>query len=151
MPFVDKAIFSIESLKKFCCIGKPTLETSTGVVSVVFEDEKGNSQEVTKEMRSGEGKKGIMTLLLSNIDRFQGVRLAGGRINDSKLEVGVFESSSSWRLISSAAGEVTLRFGAAEVFVQVNSSCFKLLRPQSIRVGFDRKIRVLINKDTLEC
>jgi len=26
-----------------------------------------------------------MTLVLSNIDRFQGVKLKGGRINDSKL------------------------------------------------------------------
>jgi len=26
-----------------------------------------------------------MTLVLSNIDRFQGVKLRGGRINDSKL------------------------------------------------------------------
>jgi hypothetical protein len=31
-----------------------------------------------------------MTLVLSNIDRFQGVKLKGGRINDSKLEIGVF-------------------------------------------------------------
>lgn len=48
ISIVNKAIFNIESFKKFCCIGKPTLETSTGVVSVIFQDEKGNTQEVTK-------------------------------------------------------------------------------------------------------
>lgn len=45
---MNKAIFNLESFKKFCCVGKPTLETSTGVVSVIFQDDKGNSQEVTK-------------------------------------------------------------------------------------------------------
>lgn len=72
-------------MKKFCCIGKPSLESSTGIISVIFKDEKGNEQEVTKELRQEEGKKGIMTLVLSNIDRFQGVKLQGGRISDSKL------------------------------------------------------------------
>jgi hypothetical protein len=52
---------------------------------VVFQDEKGYQQEISKEMRGEEGKKGIMTLLLSNIDRFQGLKLNGGRISDSKL------------------------------------------------------------------
>jgi hypothetical protein len=60
--------------------------------------------EITKEMRGEEGKKGIMTLVLSNIDRFQGIRLKGGRISDSKLEIGVFESSNGWRLISPSNG-----------------------------------------------
>jgi hypothetical protein len=46
--FMDKFAFNIESLKTFCCIGKPSLETSTGIVSVVFKDEKGYEQEVTK-------------------------------------------------------------------------------------------------------
>jgi hypothetical protein len=55
-------------------------------------------------MRGEEGKKGIMTLVLSNIDRFQGIRLKGGRISDSKLEIGVFESSNNWRLISPSNG-----------------------------------------------
>ena len=46
--FMDKCVFSIESLKTFCCVGKPSLETSTGIVSVIFKDEKGYEQEVTK-------------------------------------------------------------------------------------------------------
>lgn len=83
--FVDKMVFNVESLKKFCCIGKPSLETSTGVLSIIFQDEKGYEQEITKELRGEEGKKGIMTLTLSNIDRFQGTKLKGGRISDSKL------------------------------------------------------------------
>ena len=49
-----------------------------------------------------------MTLLLSNIDRFQGMKLDGGRISDSKLEIRVFESSNSWRLISASNGEINM-------------------------------------------
>lgn len=41
---VDKMVFNVESLKKFCCIGKPSLETSTGVLSIIFQDEKGYEQ-----------------------------------------------------------------------------------------------------------
>ena len=59
-------------------------------------------------MRGEEGKRGIMTMVLSNIDRFQGVKLNGGRISDSKLEIGVFESSNSWRLISASNGDINM-------------------------------------------
>jgi hypothetical protein len=145
----NKVIFNMESFKKFCCIGKPSLEASTGIVSVTFHDEKGHEQEVTKELRSEEGRRGIMSLVLSNIDRFQGSKLQGGRISDSRLEIGVFESSSSWRLISPSNGEVSIRLKAAEVFVQVNSTCLRLMSPSTIRVNLERKVKVLINKDTL--
>ena len=30
-----------------------------------------------------------MSLLFSNIDKFMGIKLNGGRLNDSKLELGV--------------------------------------------------------------
>lgn len=40
-----------------------------------------------------EGKEGVMSLLFSNIDRFMGMKLKGGRINDGKLEMNVCESS----------------------------------------------------------
>jgi hypothetical protein len=49
--FMDKFVFNIESFKTFCCVGKPSLESSTGIVSVIFKDDKGNEQEVTKELR----------------------------------------------------------------------------------------------------
>lgn len=41
---MDKFVFNIESLKTFCCLGKPSLESSTGIVSVIFKDDKGNEQ-----------------------------------------------------------------------------------------------------------
>lgn len=149
--FVDKMVFNVESMKKFCCIGKPSLETSTGVLSIVFQDEKGYEQEITKELRGEEGKKGIMTLTLSNIDRFQGTKLKGGRISDSKLEIGVFESSSSWRLMSASNGQLRIRLKGEETYVQVNSTCLKLVKAVSITIDLERKVKVLINKDTLEC
>ena len=42
--FMDKLVFNIESLKTFCCVGKPSLARSTGIVSVIFKDEKGHEQ-----------------------------------------------------------------------------------------------------------
>lgn len=43
-------IFGLESFKKFCCLGNPTLEASTGIASILFKDEKGDSQEITKRL-----------------------------------------------------------------------------------------------------
>jgi hypothetical protein len=90
-----------------------------------------------------------MTLVLSNIDRFQGMKMKGGRINDSKLEIGVFESSNVWRLVSPSNGEIRIKLKAAQVYMQVNSTCLKLINATTITVNLERKVKVLINKDTL--
>ena len=39
--FFNKFLYSIEGLKKFCCVGNPSMKTSTGIARMVFLDEKG--------------------------------------------------------------------------------------------------------------
>ena len=39
--FFNKLLYSVEGLKKFCCVGVPSMKTSTGVVRMGFKDEKG--------------------------------------------------------------------------------------------------------------
>lgn len=61
---------------------------------MLFRDEKGHTQEITKHLVKEGSKRGVMTLLFSNIDKFMGLKLQGGRLNDGKLEMGVYESSN---------------------------------------------------------
>jgi hypothetical protein len=72
-------------MKKFCCLGSPSLETSTGIVSIFFQDDKGQSQEITKELTKEGSKRGVATLLFSNIDKYMGMKLKGGRMSDGRL------------------------------------------------------------------
>lgn len=95
---LNRLLFGLHSAKKFCCLGKPSLEEGTGLVELSFTDEKGHSVEIAKQVG---GKRGVASVVLSNIDRFQGGKLEGGKMNDGKLELGVLESSSEWRLITS--------------------------------------------------
>lgn len=141
-------IFSLESFKKFCCIGSPSLEDSTGVVSIFFQDEKGHQHEITKELVREGSKRGIMSLLFSNIDKFMGMKLGGGRLNDGKLEVGVYESSKELRSIE-AAREVVVQMNAAEIFMSVGNSCLRLVHPRELRISHWGKVKLLISKDTL--
>ena len=83
-------IFNIESAKKFCCIGSPSLEASTGIVSIFFRDGKDREREINKELVKEGSKRGVMSLLFSNTDKFQGMKLMGGRLNDAKIEMGVY-------------------------------------------------------------
>lgn len=39
--FFNKLKYSLEGLKKFCCVGSPSLRESTGIVKMNFMDEKG--------------------------------------------------------------------------------------------------------------
>jgi hypothetical protein len=82
---MNRVIFNIESAKKFCCLGNPSLEASTGIVSIFFKDEKDYKREITKELVKEGSKRGIMSLLFSNIDKFMGMKLSGGRLNDGQL------------------------------------------------------------------
>jgi len=96
-------------------------------------------------------KKGIMSLLLSNIDKFMGIKLNGGRLNDGKLELGVCESSDKFRLIDTSGGEIVVRMNAEQVFMSVGSVCLRLVHPKELRVKLWGKVKLLISKDTLEC
>ena len=64
--------------------------------------------------------------------------------------MGVYESSNQFRLVG-ASGEVLVSLNAQELYISVNNTCLKLLRPREIRVSLWGKIRVLISKDSLEC
>lgn len=90
-----------------------------------------------------------MSLLLSNIDKFMGIKLSGGRLNDARIEVGVCESSDKFRLIDSSGGEIVVRMNAEQVFMSVGSVCLRLVRPKELRVGLWGKVKLLISKDTL--
>lgn len=72
---MNRCIFNFQSLKKFCCVGNPSLENSTGIVSVLFQDEKGRAQEITKELVKEGSKRGALSLVFSNIDKFMGLKL----------------------------------------------------------------------------
>jgi hypothetical protein len=45
---VNKIIYNIESMKKFCCVGSPNMKAATGIVNVHFKDEKGADIEILK-------------------------------------------------------------------------------------------------------
>lgn len=81
-------------------------------MSILFKDEKGQSQEITKHLVREGSKRGVMSLLFSNIDKFMGMKLNGGRLNDGKLEMGVYESSNEFRLVGSSSGEIVVRMNA---------------------------------------
>jgi len=51
----------------------------------MFKDDKGSSQEITKQLVKEGSKKGILSLLFSNIDKYMGMKLDGGRLNDGRL------------------------------------------------------------------
>lgn len=147
---LNRLIFGVESFKKFCCLGTPSLE-STGIVSVRSRDEKGESQEVTKQLVKEGGKKGVLSLLFSNIDKHMGGKLEGGRLNDGRLEMGVYESSNQFRLVGASTGDALVTLSSQELYLSVNNTCLKLLRPREVRISPWGKIRVLISKDSLEC
>lgn len=65
--------------------------------------------------------------------------------------MGVYESSNQFRLVGASSGEVLVSLNAQELYISVNNTCLKLLRPREIRVSLWGKIRVLISKDSLEC
>lgn len=82
----NKILYSLEGFKKFCCVGSPTMKSSTGLVRIAFVDEKGCEHELLKEFREYEGdeegdmfeskklknKRKILSIAASNIDRFHG-------------------------------------------------------------------------------
>ncbi len=39
--FFNKLKYSLEGLKKFCCVGSPSMRSSTGIVKMDFIDNKG--------------------------------------------------------------------------------------------------------------
>lgn len=39
--FLQKFKYSLEGLKKFCCVGSPSMKSTTGIVKMDFVDEKG--------------------------------------------------------------------------------------------------------------
>ena len=93
---------------------------------------------------------GVLSLLFSNIDRFMGIKLSGGRLNDAKIELAVCEGSKQeFRYLGSASGETIVRMKAEEIFMTVGSTCLKLVQPREVRIGLWGKAKVLISKDTL--
>jgi hypothetical protein len=106
--FFNKILYSLEGIKKFCCVGSPTMKSSTGIVKVDFCDEKG-SHEIMKEFRDyvgdeeidlmeskkGKNRRKILSMVASNIDRFHGEKLDIKditKMNDGKLELLGFGS-----------------------------------------------------------
>lgn len=51
--------------------------------------------------------------------------------------------------MSPSNGEIKIKLKAAQVYMQVNSTCLKLVNATTITVNLERKVKVLINKDTL--
>ena len=50
----NRFLYSFEGLKKFCCVGSPSMKSSTSIIKMDFHDEKGE-HEILKEFREYEG------------------------------------------------------------------------------------------------
>jgi hypothetical protein len=74
-------------------------------------------------------------------------------MNDSKLELFTFESSKDYSVLSSISGEIRLAFNTEELetYIQINNTCYKLYHSLEIKIKMVSKIKMLINKDILEC
>lgn len=86
---MNRLIYGWESFKNFCCLRPPTLRAATGVLSINYRDEKGDSFEILKRLRDYDGSEeeekkasrvirndhGILSLVVANIDRYHGNKL----------------------------------------------------------------------------
>lgn len=100
-------------------------------------------------------RKNVLSIALSNIDRFFGEKIkgnSGSKMNDQKLELITFQSISDGTKIASISGQITMQFSPDQpVYLQVNDSCYRLVKPDSIKVESFGKARIIINKETLSC
>lgn len=138
----NSAIYSWQRFKNFCCLGSSSLQTSTGVVSILFVDEKGEAVEILKQLREYEGSeeseveasrairsgRSILSLLVANIDRFHGEKIdsLNCKPGDGRMEIVVFEGARQSRRLATVGGEIVLKLeGEAAVDMQIGEAVYR--------------------------
>jgi hypothetical protein len=123
---VNRLIYGWESFKNFCCLKASNMRASTGVVSINYVDEKGDSLEILKHLREYDGSeeseieaskvirsdRGILSLVVANIDRYHGIKLPqeiNSKPGDGRAEIIVYEGVSKCRRLASVGDEILLK------------------------------------------
>ncbi len=140
------------------------MRSSTGVVNINYIDEKGEALEILKHLREYDGSeeseleasrvirtdKGILSLLVTNIDRFQGNKISkevNCKPGDGRVEIVVFEGVKKCRRLGSVGNEIVLKIESESgIDLQIGEAVYRCWGCSEIRISQGGRLRMCINK-----